>query len=376
MSSVKFFHTADLHIGAEVSYLGSKAEERRYEALSVFKNIVAYCINSNVEICLIAGDLFDSNSAAAEFAPSVFEYISAAKNVKFFYVAGNHDPLNAASPMLSKLLPENLYVFGPEYEVKELPELSVRIIGRSFSHSSMETKAFSKVFPDDGMQSIMLLHADISADKGSPYNPIDRDFIENSGVDYLALGHIHKRTSPAKLGKTNFTYPGSPEGHGFDEDGVKGGYLVTLNDGTCDVSFVKLCRRVHRIEKIDVSDATSSISAADIILKKLAESYGSAYSEDLYKIILTGYTAEGVTLKAAEILANLKDSLYFVKIKDSTRKAYNLDVLKSEISLRGVFVKRMLARIEAAEESEKPLLESALYMGLSSFDSEVAVNED
>ena len=376
MSPIKIFHTADLHIGAEVSYLGAKAEERRYEALSVFKNIVAYCINSNVEICLIAGDLFDSNSAAAEFAPSVFEYMSAAKNVRFFYVAGNHDPLDAASAMQGRLLPENLHVFGPDYETAELPEYSLRIVGRSFSHSSMETVPFTTVFPDDGTKTVLLLHADAGADKSSPYNPIDRDFIENSGADYLALGHIHKRTSPAKFGKTTFAYPGTPEGHGFDEDGVKGGYLVTLDDGRADLSFVRLCRRVHRIEKVDISAATSSITAAEIIEKKLLESYGAAYPEDLYKIILTGYVSEGVTLKPAEILANLKDKLYFVKIKDATRKAYNLEALKSEVSLKGVFVKRMLAKIEAASENDKPLLESALYIGLSAFDSEVTVNED
>ena len=162
MSSVRFFHTADLHIGAEVSYLGAKAEERRYEALSVFKNIVAYCLNSNIQICLIAGDLFDSNTAAAEFAPSVFEYIKAAPSVKFFYVAGNHDPLDAASPMLSKLIPENLYVFGPEYESKEFAELSLRITGRSFAHSSMPCCEFNTAFAEDGLLHILLLHADIS----------------------------------------------------------------------------------------------------------------------------------------------------------------------------------------------------------------------
>ena len=81
---VKIFHTADLHIGAEVSYLGPKAEERRFEIASVFKNIVAFCTENKVEICLISGDLFDSNSVAAEFAPSVFEYIKAVPQIRFF----------------------------------------------------------------------------------------------------------------------------------------------------------------------------------------------------------------------------------------------------------------------------------------------------
>ena len=373
---VKIFHTADLHIGAEVSYLGSKAEERRFEIASVFKNIVGYCAENKVEICLIAGDLFDSNSVAGEFAPSVFEYIKAVPETKFFYVAGNHDPLDAVSPMNSKVLPENLHVFGSEYESAVLENLGVRIIGRSFSHSSMEPKEYGKVPENDGLINVMLLHADISSDKSNPYNPIDRDFIENSGVDYLALGHIHKRTAPTKLGKTTFAYPGCPEGHGFDEEGIKGGYLINIDKDSCDISFVRLCRRVHRIENIDISKAVSSINAADIVLSALKERHGENYRNDLYKIILSGNIEESVTLKTAEILQILKDNLYFVKLKNSTRKKYDLEQLKCEVTLKGVFVKKMLEKINSVSENEKELYENALHIGLSAFDSEVTLLED
>ncbi len=376
MSAIKIFHTADLHIGSELSYLGTKAEERRFEVASVFKKIVDYCVGNNVEICLIAGDLFDSNTAAAEFAPSVFEYITSAPNVRFLYVAGNHDPLDAASPMKSSDLPENLFVFGTEYEIKEFPDLKARVIGRSFAHSSMEAVEFSTVLPDDGFVNIMLLHADIVSDKNSPYNPIDKTFIENSCVDYLALGHIHKRTGISKIGNTYLSYPGCPEGQGFDEEGVRGGYCGLLSKGSCELSFVKLCRRVHRVEKIDVSCAKSSINAADIILKQLFNSYGEGFENDLYKIILIGSTNESVTLKTAEILQILRDKLYFVKVTKCTKKAYDLELLKNEVSLKGVFVSKMLHKIASADESDKPIYESALYLGLNAFDSEVAYNED
>lgn len=376
MSAVNIFHTADLHIGAELSYLGSKAEERRFEVASVFKNIVSYCAMNNVEICLIAGDLFDSNAAAAEFAPSVLEYISSAPEVKFMYVAGNHDPLDAASPFNAGSLPENLYVFGTDFEIKEFSELGVRVIGRSFARSSMEATDFNIVLPEDSLVNIMLLHADLGADKNSPYNPIGRAFIENSGVDYLALGHIHKRTGLSKIGRTYLSYPGCPEGQGFDEDGIKGGYSGTLSKDSCELSFVRLCRRIHRVEKIDVSSANSSVNAANLVLERLSETYGSGYENDLYKLILTGAIAEDVTLKAAEILQILKDKLYFVKLKDSTRKTYDLELLKNEPTLKGVFIKKMLEKIAQADEADKPLYESALYLGLGAFDSEVAYNED
>ena len=374
--SLKVFHTADWHLGSEMSYLGAKADSRRYEMLATFKNAVDYCKENGVSAFLIAGDLFDSNKAAEDFAPSVFEYIKNAADIKFFYVAGNHDPLDAASAMNGGNIPENLYLFGTDYEIKEFSEEGFRIIGRSFPHSSMEPKPFNTVIPDDGLVNIMLLHADAGADRSSPYNPIDRDFIENSGVDYLALGHIHKRTSPAKFGKTTFTYSGSPEGHGFDEEGIRGGYLAEISKASCNLTFARINRRTHRVLKVDISEASSSIRAADLIIQKLSDDLGEAFTDDLYKIVLTGGVAEDVTLKKVEILQILADRLYFVKVKDKTKKAYDLDTLKNETTLRGVFVKKMCEKIEKAEGTELELLNAALELGLAAFDSEVAYSED
>lgn len=374
--SIKLFHTADLHLGAELSYLSEKAAERRFEIVSVFKRLTHFCVSQNINICLIAGDLFDSNQSAVDIAPSVFEYIKSAPSVKFFYVAGNHDPLDAASYMNSNALPSNLFVFGSKYEVMEFSDLGVRIIGKSFVRSSMESSPFTTVLPEDELLNIMLLHADIGSDKNSPYNPIDRDFIENSGVDYLALGHIHKRSNPAKLGRTTFAYPGCPEGQGFDEDGVKGGYLVELDRDRCNISFVKLCRRVHRVIDVDLSEAVSSVGAAELIREKLKESFGETYGEDLYKITLTGAVGRDVKLNTVEIAQLLSEDTYYLKLRDKTHREYDLEALKLEISLKGIFTKKMLEKISAADELEKPLLESALYIGLSAFDSEVALNED
>ncbi len=374
--SLKVFHTADWHLGAEMSYLGAKADSRRYEMLATFKNAVDYCKENGISVFLIAGDLFDSNKAAEDFAPSVFEYIKNAADIKFFYTAGNHDPLDAASSMKERGIPENLYIFSTDYEIKEFYDQGFRIIGRSFPHSSQETKPFTLALSEDGLVNIMLLHADAGADKSSPYNPIDREFIENSGVDYLALGHIHKRTSPAKFEKTTFAYSGSPEGHGFDEEGIRGCYLAEISKDACNLTFVRLNRRTHRVLKIDISDASSSINAANIILEKLSSDFGEGYVNDLYKILLTGAVAEDVAINKAEILQILSDKLYFVKIKDHTKRAYDLDTLKNETTLRGIFVKKMLEKIQKASDTELPRLNAALELGLAAFDSEVAYNED
>ncbi|MFR7894793.1 MAG: hypothetical protein ACLU38_12725 [Dysosmobacter sp.] len=49
------------------------------------------------------------------------------------------------------------------------------------------------------------------------YDPIRKEEIAASGLAYLALGHIHKRAEPLTFGGTVCAWPGCPEGRGSDE---------------------------------------------------------------------------------------------------------------------------------------------------------------
>ena len=44
--------------------------------------------------------------------------------------------------------------------------------------------------------------------------------------------------------------------------------------------------------------------------------------------------------------------------------------------MKGIFVKNMLVKIDAADESEKPKLKAALDLGLKAFSGEVTYDED
>ena len=374
MNQVKILHTADLHIGAELSALGSLCESRQYEVLSVFKEITQLCITQGVEICLISGDLFDSNLAGKSFINPVLQYIKEATATHFFYVAGNHDPLDASSPFISEKLPENLTVFGGEYQTIELPSLRVRIKGRSFTHSSMDFVETVSM-PDDDYINLLLLHGDLGA-VSSRYNPLSNNFIMSSGADYVALGHIHKRTEIQKIEKTYLSYCGCPEGQGFDETDPKGVYIGTISKSSCNLSFLPTSKRLHIIEKIDVSSASSSDDAVKIILDTLKEKFGDSYAENLYKIILTGSLDDPEIIKTAQLQFSLSSLLYFCKIKSKISKKVDLLLLSGEPTLKGYFVKAMLEKLNLADDDAKQKLTDALYLGLSAFDSEVAYSED
>ena len=370
METVKILHTGDIHIGAEESFLGEKAEIRRRETLLTFERIIDLGVENKAHLILIAGDLFHSNNIESSFIDAVLSKIKSC-SIPVLYVAGNHDPLNASSPFRKFAIPENLYIFGTDETVFTFEDLGVKVFGHSFESSFLKGKSIPDLKGDDCYINISLLHGELTTDLNSPYNAITKEYILASNMDYIALGHIHKRSDIGKIGDTHFAYCGCPEGQGFDELDVKGVYIGEIGNNFCDLQFIPTSKRRHIEEKIDIS---LSDDAVKTILETLEAKYGENYGDHLYKIKLSGEIDEDDGLDIAHIAARLSEKLYFVKVRDNRNKKIDLEYLAKEKTLKGIFVKKMLEKKENAEEKEK--YQKALKLGLSAFSGEVKFDED
>lgn len=375
MNSVKILHCADVHIGAAESSLGTLAESRRAETLITFEKIISLAKEESVDILLIAGDLFSSNNIEKSFVDSVFECFNSIPNIKVVYAAGNHDPLNADSPFKKYKYPSNLTVLDTKDCFVEFSDLNTRVYGKSFKEIYMQGTTNFSVAADSSFINLMCIHGELRSDLGSDYNSITSDFIKSSGMDYIALGHVHKRTDVGKIGNSFVAYSGCPEGQGFDELGEKGVYLGSVSKGSCDLRFVPICKRMHLTESVDISSLSSSSEIADCILNFIKAKYPDSYADNLYKIILVGSIDEDVNLSLSEITTRLNDSVYFAKLRDKTEIKLDFESLAKENTLKGVFVKNMLSKIEDADESEKPQLLYALNIGIKAFSGEVNFDE-
>ncbi len=372
MGKVKILHCADLHIGAAESFLGEKADSRRFETLITFEKIIDLAIKENVKAVAISGDLFDSNTVEKSFFDSVINKIASAPDIKFIFAAGNHDPLDSRSYFLKEKLPENLYVLDKKDNAIIFDDIGLCVYGRSFESAFLKgQETFGLKVKNSDYVNLMVLHGELKSDLNSRYNAITRRFIEESGMDYIALGHIHKRTDIGKIGKTYFAYCGCPEGQGFDETDQKGVYLGEIGDGECNLEFIPVAKRQHIVEDIDISNITDFGDISEKIIVTLKEKYGDSFSENLYKIRLTGHIDSEKELSVNEINSRIADKVYFVKTKDCTEPAYQLETLQKEASLKGIFVKKMLERIEKADPQEQEKLKNALNIGLKAFTKEV-----
>ena len=375
MDKVKILHCADIHLGSDFRTMGRKAISRRADLRNTFLDIVKLCLSEEIQILLIAGDLFESWTIPEdnfELARDSFANIS---NTKVVIAAGNHDPISYNSPYLREnFWPDNVFIMPADYSSIFFEDLNTEIWGASFSSSYVEETIFRHISSNnrDRIQ-IGIIHGTLGSEgQLSPYNPLSLKQISKSGLDYLALGHIHKASGVQKESETFYAYPGCPEARGFDELGEKGVLIGHVGKNTCNLDFVPTSRRIYSECKVDISGCNGSRDAANIIIKSLSQNMGTDYTQHLYKIFLIGKVDDFVHINLDTVKGYL-DDIFYVKLRDKTKLNIDLEIVSNEMSLRGVFVRKMLERME---EDDSEALKNALKLGLKAFSGEVNYSED
>ncbi len=380
MDGVKILHTADLHIGSSRANLLSDARALgKAEIKNTFFRILDLCKKESVDFLLIAGDLFDSPFADSETIAEVTQAMSEIPETIIAISPGNHDCASPGSIYLKTSFPPNVVVFTSFAEFFDFPQKNVRLFGAAF------TDRFEKIplLPENPdlsseMINICVLHGDVvSALSESDYNPITVSSIATSGFDYLALGHIHKRTEIQKCGNTFYSYCGCPDGKGFDEDGSRGVYLGTVKKGSCQIDYVELSSRQYIIADIDVSDCENSVQISSKILSQLESDFPKTYAENLYRISISGTIFSDFLPNIGQIEAMLSDRLLYIRITDKTDiDLSDVSKIAHENSLRGIFVAKMLERIDSADSGDADKLRQSLRLGLRAFEREVTLSDN
>ena len=151
------------------------------------------------------------------------------------------------------------------------------------------------------------------------------------------------------------------EGRGFDELGEKGFYEGVTDGGrTVSLTFVPFARRRYEVLEADVT-GRSPRSAVEAALPEDT-------ANDLYRILLTGETGEGgADTKALETA--LAGNFYALEVRDHTRVAADVWARAGEDSLRGLFLRELRTRWDAAgDASEREAVTQAVRFGLAALD--------
>lgn len=352
MKSIKICHFSDFHFGSENSKFNIDINQ---EMLNTLIKIVEISNLENADIMLIPGDLFESTLISDNIVYMVNYALSEFKG-DVFISPGNHDYFCLNSPYTKKWA-ENIHIFTKEemdfFEIK-----NVRIYGFAFNKSHITKFHFENIDLDKNYINIASIHADLS--QNSNYNPVSISHIEKSGFDYVAMGHIHKRTDVLRAGDTFYAYSGNPYPRGFDEMGEKGFYIGNVYKKFCDLKFISLNNRQYIRIDFDIKNFGSIEDIAISFRKFLNEKYGKNYSNYIYEINLVGNISFDIYLE----YLNLKFfDISYIKFFDKTKKFLDYKKISLENSVRGVFVRNILKKMD----NDKNFYKDVLDAGLSSF---------
>ena len=274
---MRILHTSDWHIGKRLM-----GRERLVEQAEVLDEIIGVCEKEEIELVLVAGDIFDTYTPSAEAEELFYSKIKkiAGENRAVLLISGNHDDgvrLSAASPLAEEY---GIYIVGNDR--KPLPCTRTRKItalrsGKGYAvFGNGREQIFVSVLPypnearfkeekseldyisqigkwiEEGergntekLPSVFMAHLfvlggevsdgereiDLGGARAIPVGALPKS-------DYIALGHLHKKQ---KMGKGNCYYSGSPLQYSFDERADKSVKVFDLTaEGVSDLKEVEL----------------------------------------------------------------------------------------------------------------------------------------
>jgi DNA repair exonuclease SbcCD nuclease subunit len=358
---LRLLHTADVHLGARHTDLGERAAVLRERQFTAFRVTVDLAIVEAVDLVLIAGDLFDSNTQPRRSVERVAAELGrlAKASIRTVIIPGTHDVYDGSSiyrsydlAAMARTTAEWIAVLTPEQPNVWLPSLDAVVHGRVFS-----TKRGPKS-PLDGFDArsdrratwrIGMVHGALAIPGKTDADEIvfSEEEIARTGLDYLALGHWHSAIE-GRAGNVSYAYSGAPEPVAIDQDGAGQILIVTLDDrgGRHQVSIEPKRVGQTRSEKLelDVSAITSQPALIDVLSRH-------ADSNLVLDVRLTGFLPDTLDVDLDEVERAMAPAFLRFRIRDVSIPAMPEGAPPPPDTVMGAFVRNVQARVDELEKA-------------------------
>ncbi len=332
---LKILHSADWHLDSP--FAGFTGEQRKFlkrELLKIPGKVAELCRRENCGLVLLAGDLFDGPYTRE--SADVLKAALADCRVPVFISPGNHDFCGPGSPWTEEVWPENVHVFAGEMESVVIPELDCRVYGAGYR--SMDCPGLLEGFRAEGEEryALAVLHGDPVQLK-SPYCPITASQVRDSGLDYLALGHIH-RAGSFRSGDTLCGWPGAPMGRGFDETGEKGIYILELGEE-------------RKLRRVFLDGPCFYDLTVDVGKEEPEDMLPAAGNWDFYRVTLVGHGE----VDASELMEKFPN----LELRDHRESELDIWAGADGDTLEGTYFRMLRSALETADEETGRLIQLA-----------------
>lgn len=351
---MRIIHTGDLHLDtiseSHISRGDSFQAASSPQRWRTFQRLVAYANDCEADLLLICGDLFHRQPTKAQLreADGLF---SALTHTQVVLIAGNHDFISENTPLSTynwsgpvTLLPDD-----PNSCVC-FSSLDTVIHGFSYTSCQMSESIYDHISaPKDDMTHILMIHGG-----DSDHLPLHYSSLEQSGFDYIALGHIHK---PYIFPGEQMAYCGSLEPLNPTETGNHGFIQVDIHCHNVQAAFIPFSRTRFIPLSFQVKPEDTLFSLRSALLQRIARGNPG----DLYEVNFTGERSPEITL----CMDSFADISQLYDLIDSTSPWYDFPSLLQQhgSDLVGQYIRSFLPAGKSPETLDE-LHRQALYLGL------------
>lgn len=362
-----FLHAADLHIGAPFRGLRALSEEwarRLSDAIpAAWDRVVETAISREVDFVVVAGDIFDSVRASYRDYVRFFDGLQRldAAGIPSYLCTGNHDPLSLWQKDFFALPPSATMLAAdrPDFALFEKDgEPAALICGRGYPNKVWSQSeniadgitraaAVELLGPraEEAPFAIGLLHTGLTLDPVKA--PTDPAELLRAGMDYWALGHIHRRYQNDDA-DPRIVFSGCIQGRDVRETGSRGVYIVTLEEqAPPQLAFVPTASVVWEQVDVDISDCPNIPALVDKTMRELFAVNGTVSCEMMVsRITLVGSSSLHEVLSRPGVLDDVRASIndaytefFCDALIDATRAPLDEKALRAEGMFPAVFLR-------------------------------------
>ena len=358
---LRIVHTADVHLGARHADMGDQAAAQRERQFAAFKTTIDLAIEERVDLFLIAGDLFDSNTQPRRSAERVAAELArlAAAKVRTVIIPGTHDVYDRSSiyraydlealagsdpddDFVTVLTPArpwvhlatcDVVVFGPVFATKKAPRSPLQGLDTS-------------VVPEATFR-VGMVHGAVAIPGKTDGDDvvITTQEIATSGLDYLALGHWHS-AQQAKAGGVTYAYAGAPESVAIDQDRAGKVLLVELDTNAGAKSVTVTERQVGRTRFDKARIDAAAIASQPAFIEGVAK---RGDPDLVLDVRIDGVRPDELDLHLDEIETALAPSFLRIRVRDTSMPALTEGALPSPDTIAGSFIRDVEASIASLE---------------------------
>jgi DNA repair exonuclease SbcCD nuclease subunit len=369
---LRFLHCSDIHLDTPfVGLSAEKSEERRRMLRASFVKMMQYIRETNINIVLMSGDIFNTEYATNTTAEVLIREFKNCSDTEFIISPGKHDYYTDNPIYASGRLPKNCHVFSSDSLSRfDFEDYNITVYGWAFMSDSMtENPIYARQVDDSSRVNIVCAYADLNGDVYSTSCPVSVSDIKKFGADYYALGSRHEASKFLTAGASKYSYCGSLECTGFNEPGLGGVNLITIDYSDGEVAIehksVSFGHVRFETEQLDVTGVNTSNEIINRISRMISDKKYD--NETALRVELVGYLEPHFSVP--KNIENDAFGLYYFKLIDKTLPLYGTEGFKRDMSVKGEIFRQFYPMLTSEDEEERLTAASAFRIALAALEN-------